>query len=319
MPLPFVTIDVSATNTGTPDALAALVEACDQAFSLGTCRLLPNEPGDAAPDRAVTIQWSGADALGAHVELRATPTAPAELTRDLTFQPSDGMVERWRSVGYVAGTLADESLASRQGTRERSKPAPAPAPARARSPRPAAPRAIATPPAAPTLPRTWIDAQASASRVLNGWRIGGTVRAGHAIEGPLFGVLGTRYSAGSRDVRGVPLELQWLTPSIGVGWRASPDARHFDFGVRLEVTYELTTASARDARTGTTDSARRWAVGAIAGVDAGWRFSEWGELTLGGDTAVTARRIELRIEDQPAGTLPALEARLSAGFRVTFH
>lgn len=314
VPLPFVSVDVSAVGGGSPDAVAALIEACDLAFSRGTCGTRDNAPGSREPDRRVSIEWADADQLSAHVELRVDANAAPERTRDLEFQRDDSLIERWRSAGYVAGTLADESLTAAE------PPKPSPAPASPVSPAPRRARFVPQPPRAlvpapPTLPPTWVDLQAIAGPTLSGLRIGALVRGGYTITAPVFATFSFRYSF--RDANGV--ELSWIVPSIGAGVRTSPVPDRLDLDLRLELIGEAARASASDPQTGRVDADHRWAIGFIAGGDVGWRFAPWGEVTLGGDVAVTGRPIELRVQGRDRGTVSAESASLLAGFRLTFR
>lgn len=304
-----MTLDVSATNTGTPDALAALVEACNQAFSRGTCSLGEAHAQAVAPDRTVVVEWS--DERTVRVRLVRSHGETEDAARDLEFQPSDSLVERWRSVGYVAGTLADESLAAQA----RITPH-APNPPAKTSPSPKSER-TAPPPNSPAraLPHTWIDADFGAGPALRVWRLGGLLRGGHLLAGPWFVTLATRYSRQSVRVAAVPLTLQWFTPSIGMGWRENLPP--LELNLRSEGFYELTRASAREDQNNA--SARRSALGVLLGLDLVLQFSDWGALTLGGELAYTGRPIDVRIHDATGGTLSSVGGSVLAGFRTTFR
>jgi hypothetical protein len=226
----------------------------------------------------------------------------------LVFEPDDSVVERWRSVGYVAGTLADESLAAVSQT----APAGAMAP-----PKPAAPPPTPTVPHRPTLPPTFIDLQLAVGSAPSGWRMGGLLRGAHMLSGPFFGALGVRYAQQPEDSQG--LRLEWFVPSVGGGLRASPFEAQLDLDFRVELVAELARARASDPETGHTQTRGRWAAGVLTGVDVGWRFAEWGELTVGGEVTHTGRPIEIRLHGRRAGAVSGTTGAVLAGFRATFR
>jgi hypothetical protein len=90
-----------------PEVLvASMVEACQKAVGDGECRLVREAPQ--GPYRAIAIlTWDGPDKVRIEVGLRRE-VGTEWRTRALTFQPEDVELERFRSVGFVVGTLASE-------------------------------------------------------------------------------------------------------------------------------------------------------------------------------------------------------------------
>jgi hypothetical protein len=99
---------------------SALLDACSQAAAGAgaECRLVRDAPN--SPYTAIAIvTWEEGDRARVEVGLRRVPASEWR-TRELTFQTADADVERYRSVGFVIGTLAtaarDEGATSSKGT-----------------------------------------------------------------------------------------------------------------------------------------------------------------------------------------------------------
>ncbi len=313
VPLPFVAIDVSVPNSAPAGAVAALLQACDEAFSRGGCELTSAGVDDPFAKRLVRIQWTDSTQLAVHVELGNSGQLEPQRVRDLAFLPGDSVVERWRSVGLVVGTLADESLLLESG----SKPAVlAPKP-------PLRPTQIASSPPAPrTNPHrmhqaTWLDGAFATGPALSRWQVGAALRGGHALGGPLFTLVGVRYSVLPRDADGV--ELRWITTSIGLGLRNWPVHGWLEVDFRAELLGGLTQATVSDSTTGNVDAAGRWAPGVRMGADAGLRLADWDQILVGGDIAYTGHPIEVRLHSHDVGTISPTNGMLLLGFRHIFR
>src|SRR6185503_13284012 len=90
--------------------VASMVEACAKAVGDGECHLVRDAPQ--GPYRAIAIlTWDGPDKVRIEVGLRRDAGTEWR-TRALTFQPEDAELERFRSVGFVVGTLATEEQPS---------------------------------------------------------------------------------------------------------------------------------------------------------------------------------------------------------------
>jgi hypothetical protein len=299
VPLPFVSIDVSGPTVGDPRAQYALVQACDEAFSAGRCGLATEAVPAGSAVRHARVRWLDEDQLRVRVELAEHGQAQR---RELEFRTTDSPIERWRAVGLVVGTIADESTA-------RSMTAAPPAPAVSTPTPEPSPRAVPTPLAPPD---AWLDATFIGGPALgSSWRFGGSLRTSHRVYGPVFALGSVRYAERPTDARN--LQLRWFWPSIGAGgtWRPAMD---FDLQARLELLAELAEATATDGR-GRQDSSKRWAAGARIGADAGWRLLEWGELVVGGDVSYTGHPIEVRVGNDSVGSVPSTSVTVGAGFR----
>jgi hypothetical protein len=247
-----VAIDVSGPTSTPLGAVAALLQACDEAFLRGGCTLVNTTAETQAPERSIRIAWSDSEQLAVHIELHVPGRSTPERVRNLSFLQGDNIVERWRSVGLIAGTLADESLVLESKSNSPRPPDPPPHHPLSLS-LPAEPR--------PNLPRprnaTWLDGAFVTGPALSRWQYGATLRGGHAISGPIFTLVGVRYSELPRDSDG--LKMRWLTTSVGMGLRQWPAHGWLQVDFRLEILSELAQASALDSATGKVDATGRLA------------------------------------------------------------
>ena len=171
MPAPIV-VDVGVAEPQR-ELASALVEACTQAATSAgiDCRLVRDTPN--GPYTAIAIvTWEEGDRARVEVGLRREPTSEWR-TRELTFQSADADIERYRSVGFVIGSLA---TAARDDAVPKTTPAevtpeakPSPAPEKKPEAKPApvtAPKAVVVPvvnepseppasPSRPSVPRRY--------------------------------------------------------------------------------------------------------------------------------------------------------------------
>src|SRR5262245_729974 len=102
MPLPIV-IDVGVTDPPR-ELTTVLVEACTRAATEAECHLVREAPE--GPYAAIAIiTWEAEDRVRIEVGLRRE-TGAEWRSRQISFQSADVDVERYRSVGFVVGTLA---------------------------------------------------------------------------------------------------------------------------------------------------------------------------------------------------------------------
>src|SRR5689334_8330716 len=100
------------------ESVQALVDACTQAARETDCHLVREAPE--GPYAAIAIiTWEADDRIRIEVGVRRKEGAEWR-SRELTFQPGDVDVERYKSVGFVIGTLVTTQDA------EATKPAPEP-------------------------------------------------------------------------------------------------------------------------------------------------------------------------------------------------
>jgi len=304
MPLPPVVIELSAADAASPNA-AELVRACTQAVTDGECRTGASEE---AGSRAVAIVSWDAGRQEARIELGVRRGGQSRWSsRKVEFKESDPEPERWRTVGYVVGTLVGE--AEREAE---PPPAPAPAakplPARAEVPRPepkqAEPRAAT---------RLWIGVEAVAGPALDDgtWRWGAGASAIYDVPGlPVLGSVSARYLARGADEREV--DVSWVGVGLGLGLRVAPLPRSRVEG-RIEALLERIDASVQSPRR---DSAGRWAPGGRLTLAAGPTLGDWGVVLASGELDATSQGTLVSVEDRAVGRAPPLTWALTLSARL---
>src|SRR6185503_4133777 len=190
--------------------VASMVEACAKAVGDGECHLVCDAPQ--GPYRAIAIlTWDGADKVRIEVGLRREDGTEWR-NRALSFQPEDAELERFRSVGFVVGTLATEE----------QEPAPPPVvvppPPVVPAPKVVAPTPSPEPQSEPSAPPA---SSLGLVATMGGALDEGAPRYGGSLRGRLgfSSWLGVTASAGAsvrpRDHR--ELELRFLEAGVGLG------------------------------------------------------------------------------------------------------
>jgi hypothetical protein len=305
MPLPLLAIDLAPAEVATPGDRAALVEACSEAFAAGDCVIGESEAGDGRVDWIARVRRNDAD-REFFIEVGTLRGIEPAIGRSLGFRADDPPIERWRTVGLVIGTLANEAV--RRTTAPDSEPSSSP-----RVLQPA--RTTIVPAVTPsTSPSIWLDVTALVAPATPGhWRVGAGLRAGYMLRAPLFVSIGARYAERNDAER--DLTLRWLTPSLGLGVRPWGFTPELMLEIRVEALAELVRATAEDSGSGRSDSASRWAPGARTGVDLSWMPASWLGVVVGGDLSYTGRPVELEVRNENVGTVSAWSFSMLAGVR----
>jgi hypothetical protein len=312
MPAPIV-VDV-----GTPEPprehAQALLDACTQAaVSAGTeCRLVRDAPNE--PYAAIAIVTWEDDHARVEVGIRREPVSEWR-TRELTFQAADVALERYRSVGFVIGTL---SIAARDEAPAAPPPESAP-PAEPASPsiREPAPSPAPEPGSdnelpAPAAGRGWVGVAGMIGGGLDrgSARLGGELSVGVRVMPHLSVVLTGGASTRARDELG--LRPTWLDAGVGLAVTLGlPRAFHLD--LRALLIAEQFSVDVKNAGEGVEMS--RTTVGGRFGVDAVLPLVGILELVVGGEgTARPATR--MRVTGKADGATRNLELGAIAGLRV---
>lgn len=345
MPVPFVAVEL---GTPTPDraapTVAALIAACSDAAQHGPCALGGDTPlGDPPPRLQADITWSVDRDRATILVSVAGDRAGGGLARHVVFAPTDPLIERWRSVGFVTGTLANQivdtpitsgsdaraqSPAGTAADRARAGQGPAPTPTdrgtapTAPAPSPGADGSPAetarTPAGSPAHERSAVGAFVEVGPMTGPglaegpWRLGGFVRVGYG-SGPAFLTAAFSYSIRERDEAG--LAARWVTPSIGGGYRLFGAAR-IALHARAEVAVDNSQVSVV-TETGAEDSGNRWLAGLKASCDAIYQPVDDIGLLLGVELAAFPGAVHVNVADARAATVPFLRPALFGGLRVT--
>lgn len=312
MPAPIV-VDVGAPEPQR-ELSQALIEACTEAAaSINTeCRLVRDAPS--GPYAAIAIvTWEDGGRARVEVGIRREPVSEWRM-RELTFQAADADIERYRSVGFVIGSL---TTAAREEESQPDPPPPKPEP----EPPPPPPLPAPTPAPKPAEPR-----QQQAASFKRGWvgihgMLGGGLDRGPARYGAAVAVgvrvvshLGVVVSGGAstrqRDDKG--MKPEWLEAGLGLGVSLGPlQAFHVD--ARLQVLAEQFTANVRIGSA--SDERSRTSAGWRVALDGVLPLGEIVELVAGAEgTLRPATRVHVR--GNADGSTRNFELGATAGFRV---
>jgi hypothetical protein len=306
-----VVIDLGVAD-GPREAIQVLVDACTQAASETECHLVRDAPE--GPYAAIAIvTWEADDRIRIEVGVRRAEGAEWR-SRELKFRPGDVELERYKSVGFVIGTLAKAN-----DPEIRAKPAEAPNAAESGRSEPpqdviqVAPLERPLPSEAPTPLQGWVAVSAVASRAFSAGapRLGGNFRVGVRLVSNLSVMVSAGASSRPRDQRG--LLLSWLDVGVGLGVALGP-ATSSRVELRADVLVERLTAEARsnsdvDAGARTQPAARLGAVGV-------WQvatpFAMLGGVEALGRPSVT----RFRVEGESVGASGMLEIGAILGARL---
>jgi hypothetical protein len=294
-----------------PALVASMVEACQKAVGDGDCHLVKEAPQ--GPYRAIAIlTWDGPDKVRVEVGLRRD-TGTEWRTRALTFQPEDVELERFRSVGFVVGTLATQ------------EEAPADSSTAATSPPPVAPPSPKTkpesppPPPAPVVERARPASSIGLVATLGGALDEGAPRYGGAVRGRigLAPWIGLTVSAGGsfRPTDEYGLSLRFLDAGVGAALVLAPP-RPVGWELTLEAVVENFRAEA-DA-SGESDARARTLPAARAELDVTWAVTPPLELVAGANAFVRPSSTTITVRGEDVGSTGIIEVGLAAGARFGF-
>jgi hypothetical protein len=287
--------------------VASMVEACTKAVGDGDCHLVRDAPQ--GPYRAIAIlTWEGLDKVRIEVGLRRDDGTEWR-TRALSFQPEDAEVERFRSVGFVVGTLATEESPPPPPPPVEAPPPVAPPPKPEPPPRPL-PKPEPTPPVRPVSSIGLVG-------TIGGALDEGAPRYGGALRGR-FGVsswIGVTTSVGGslrpRDQN--ELMLRFLDAGVGLGFVLS---RPRPIGWELDVQAVVESFYAQAGAGGEADSANRILPAARAELDLVWRVAPPVEILVGGNLFARPASTTVMVGGESVGTTGILEVGIVAGARL---
>jgi len=286
--------------------VTAMVEACAKAVGDGDCHLVRDAPQ--GPYRAIAIlTWEGLDKVRIEVGLRRDDGTEWR-TRALSFQPEDAEIERFRSVGFVVGTLATEEQPPAPPPPIEAPPPVAPAP----KPEPLPPPLPPPPPSPPVRPMSSIGLVGTIGGALDE----GAPRYGGALRGRI-GVsswLGVSMSVGGsvrpRDHN--ELMLRFLDAGAGLGFVLAPPR---PIGWELDVQAVIESFYATAEGSGESDSANRVLPAARVELDLVWSVVPKLQLLVGGNVFARPASTTVMVAGEAAGTTGILEVGISAGAR----
>jgi len=320
-----------AVEIAPPDSpkenVAVLLAACTRAKRGGECVLAADVAGTGTSAVAI-VTWQGNARALVEVGLRRQGN-PEWRTRTLEFDPNrDDLLERWRAVGFVVGTLANEETASPATEPERSPdsaasasakpPADAPKRDEPESPAPDADGAeggggepARAPEYTPVFGRARgrLDVGATLGPAFDEVRFGGLVRGEVQLPDPVRAQITLRYL--ERPSGAEELRAQWITMSAGLGLGFGGE--RFEAGIAVDGRAEY--FAARAERRSTAEADTRWLAGVGAGATVAWMPSATFGFFGGGDLALMFGSTDVRIESRSLGSDGMLRYAGEAGIR----
>jgi hypothetical protein len=303
-----VVIDMGVAEP--PETLvASMVEACTKAVGDGECHLVREAPQ--GPYRAIAIlTWDGPDKVRIEVGLRRDDGTEWR-TRSLSFQSEDVELERYRSVGFVVGTLATEEVDTPPPSPAEPPPPPAPT-SRAEPPSP--------PPPPPPLPAPSQRPSSSIGLVgtLGGALDQGGPRYGAALRGRVgfASWIGVAASLGAsvrpRDDR--ELALRFLDAGLGLAFVLQ---RPEPLGAELGLEAVLESFRADAEASGQSAAMERLMPAARLELDLVWAIAPPVEVLLGGNLLARPASTTVRVGGEKAGSTAELELGLALGARLS--
>lgn len=327
----------SPSGDGPPAAelRAALLEACTSAAG-GSAQCV--DSASAAPAAAaVIVTFRGSE--HAHVEVSGRRGGAPFGSRELDFLPSDARIERYRTVGYSAGTLVAEYLAdvaererlpaaAEGGATSETPPpgSPPSGPPRSAGPEPAAPRdADGARPRAPgsegasagsrSPPRAYVDLGVVHGTAFEGggMRTGGSGRFAW-LFGSAFATASVAYAVRARHAE--EPYASFLVASAGAGYFVPFSV--FEATARAEAVVERL-AGEGETPSGRTGSASRILGAARVGADIAWLPLPALGLVAGADVLLRAAPTELVVEGRTVATVPVVDYTFTGGLRLSFR
>jgi hypothetical protein len=293
------------------ESIQVLVDACTQAASDTECHLVRDAPE--GPYAAIAIvTWEAGDRIRVEVGVRRAAGAEWR-SRELTFQPGDVEVERYKSVGFVIGTLAtaqDDSAGRPAAESRREAPLPEEPPPEPLKPAPSEPLPARP---GPTPLQGWVSVSAVAARAVSEGapRLGGRFRVGVRLVSSVSVMVSAGASTRPRDERG--LLLSWLDTGLGLGVALGP-ARSSRVELRLDALVERLSAEARSSSD--VDAAGRTQPAARLGADGVWQLATPFALVLGGELLVRPSATRFRVGGVDGGSVGVLEVGGALGARL---
>jgi hypothetical protein len=320
----------SPSETG----LAVLTAACTRA-ALGARCLLAKDAHDEVPAAVAIVTFQTADNVRVEVGVRHGEH-DVWRTSEFAFLANDDSSERWRTIGFAIGTLAESEQSSAPATDAPVAPTPsgaassaAPSVASAEPARAAAPVPTAGPPAAsvadtkeslstPTKERgQYVDATLLLGRGL----VASPLRAGGAValdvplpKMPLYLVGGASLTALVAE-RGELRTARWVDVSLGASSSVMGELGQSGLELSGQAFLERFDVSAQ-AFDGRSDTAGRWLFGAEGALRGSVGLTSSICLTADVRVAALSGATYLRIADGTLGEAPSLRYTAGLGLRV---
>lgn len=277
------------------DEVQVLLAACTRAAADAECVLASEAPPGGAAAVAI-VTWQGESEAFVEVGMRREGR-PVWRSRTVNFAANDELVERWRTLGFVVGTLARNELAGdtepepTAPTERSTNPppvAPSPPPVSVRPPPPEKPSKK------PGAALAAIDLGAEVGPGLgSGVRSGGLLRTRLPLQDPLRAILSLKYV----EQNGSLPDGRWFTLGAGLAWAHGTPRAELSVALegrveRFEAKYERLDVSVPVVVQGATSF---WITGVASHVNAVWMAMPTLGLYVSGDAAWMFARTRIQV------------------------
>jgi hypothetical protein len=309
---PDVAIVELAAPAASPEHAKAMVDACATASASARCALAPAEEARII----ASISLSDGD-LAARIEVRLARGDGEAVVRSLRFSREDAVLERYKAIGLVVGTLAEGMVAEATAPVADERPEENEPEKRERhAPEEKREKGPAPPPPAPPVV---VDAVALVGSALDD----GSARAGLALRGayvfdglPLL--LGTSFRYAVRPADEAGLEVHWIGGTVGIGTALPLGVREVVFDARLELVAELLLATVSEPFTGASDATSRWVGGGRLSAHIAYMPTRSFGVVGGIDGTLVQSGTVVKIREERSGRVPPYSLAGSLGVRFAF-
>ena len=304
VPLPVVFVEI-APPPPEPQLVQVLLDACSEGIREATC-VLADEADEQTPWGLAIVSWRDEEETRVRIEFgRHGDASEIWQSREVEFDSADTRTERWRTVGYTVGTLAD------RGTRVEPSPSPdpsslvAPQPVReANTEQEAKVRKAAS--SRDEWLRTGVALAGGPGLAERPWRGGFEARATAIPLAPLFATASVRHQRSPGRDHVAP---RWTGLTVGLGGQITVAP------VRLELDAELLAEDLHVsfAEGDLTDAGHHWSIGALGRLAVAWPRHGPVGLIGAGQGFVLREPTVISVRKAPMGRWPAAGWSLTLG------
>jgi hypothetical protein len=304
-----VVVEIAPKDAASPYA-GTLLAACTGAVRVPAGCVVEGKTERVRPAAVAIVSWSDAERRKVRIEVGTESAERSQwVARDISFQPSDQEVERWRSVGLLIASLVGEVLHEPDSSKGETDARPS-APADRDRATPSASVSVASEPPA---------AERRSSRLDAGFLFGASpVFLGVSLRPARL--LGYNWLAAARldyaNQATLPsgFYLTWAAGGLGFGIASAPNVPHVSVDARIEGNIRYLRAAVTLG--GMSDHTSQWSFGARLTANAGWMWSS----SLGFFVSLSALQMSngvvIRLRGQTVERLPALSGDACAGVRL---
>lgn len=325
MPLPPVAVEV-VPPLEKSELVSTLLQACSQAVVETDCVKSGSEPPGERPSAVAIVTVEG-DRVRVEVGVQRSGESQW-LTRDLRFGAMDPEYERFKTVGFVIGTLAGEiseeltqtggsepGLGGFDGGLAGGNEDVSEEPEEVEGVEldedhfetPSAP--------VPWNRHLWFDLGFVTGPGLKegAWRVGAEARISAGLAGQLFGFAGGGFARRAQDEQSIA--MTWAPGFVGLGGGLAEQGA---FGIDARAAFQVVRVDAQISNADGVDAEGRFIPGARLAADLHYRFSDYLGAELSAEGCWLSKGYDIRVgsDRRLVASLPRLGFQFGAGLRL---